>query len=250
MAKRNYKEYLLTVDGLDIPVKIYKERRNSIRASLGKKHAILRLPFFITKKGEREQIDRFYHWLKEKVLSKERYRLQFEKKKYKEGYRFDLFDQSYALNFVFSQNKNHSAKYLKDGIIQVKLAEGSSIAYAESAITSLISRVIAQRYKPSITERVLNINQKYFQKGIKSVNLKYNKSNWGSCSSSSNINLSTRLLFAPEIVQDYVIIHELSHLIEMNHSSRFWKIVSDIMPDYKNHEKWLKENGYLCDFGL
>ncbi|MDV7393186.1 M48 family metallopeptidase, partial [Arthrospira platensis SPKY1] len=77
---------------------------------------------------------------------------------------------------------------------------------------------------------------------------KYNSSNWGSCSSGRNINLSTRLLFAPPAVQDYVIIHELAHLVELNHSDRFWKLVSEIMPDYEEKEKWLKEYGHLCEF--
>jgi predicted metal-dependent hydrolase len=80
------------------------------------------------------------------------------------------------------------------------------------------------------------------------VRLKYLHSRWGSCSSSSNINLSTRLLFAPEGVIDYVIIHELAHLQELNHSPRFWRLVAEAMPDYQLKEKWLKDNGHLCDF--
>ena len=78
--------------------------------------------------------------------------------------------------------------------------------------------------------------------------MKYNHSNWGSCSSKGNINLSTRLLFAPDDVIDYVIIHELAHRIEMNHSPRFWKLVSDAMPDYKEKEKWLKVHGGKLGF--
>ena len=61
---------------------------------------------------------------------------------------------------------------------------------------------------------------------IKGIFLKYNHSNWGSCSHNGNINLSTRLLFAPEAVQDYVIVHELAHLVEPNHSDRFWALGS------------------------
>jgi len=116
------------------------------------------------------------------------------------------------------------------------------------SIRHLLSRVIANDFLPEIEQRVYELNQKYFQKNIKRVYLKYNKSNWGSCSSKGNINLSTRLLFAPSQVIDYVIIHELSHLIEMNHSPRFWKIVRDIMPNYEEQEKWLKVNGAKCDF--
>ena len=49
---------------------------------------------------------------------------------------------------------------------------------------------------------------------------------------------------APMEVIDYVIVHELCHMIEMNHSKNYWNIVSTVMPDYKNHRKWLKENGH------
>ncbi len=69
------------------------------------------------------------------------------------------------------------------------------------------------------------------------------RTRWGSCTSKKNLNFSFRLILAPKEVIDYVIIHELSHLIHMNHSRRFWTQVAEMMPDYKVHEKWLKENG-------
>ncbi|WP_235298688.1 M48 family metallopeptidase [Portibacter marinus] len=247
-SKSKHKTYLLRVDDLDIPVKIFKERRNSIRASLGKHHAILRLPLFLNRKEEQDQIDRFYVWLKEKVLVEDRFKRRFIKKQYKTGYKFQLYDKEYGLRIDYSRNKNHSAKYLGAGIIWIKLAIGVDLEEAEKDISTLISRVIAKLYIGKITDRVQRINDAYFGQNIKSVKLKYNRSNWGSCSTSSNINLSTRLLFAPESVQDYVIVHELAHLLEMNHSKRFWKIVSEVMPDYKKAEKWLKTNGHECDF--
>jgi predicted metal-dependent hydrolase len=111
-----------------------------------------------------------------------------------------------------------------------------------------LSRVVAQDFKPDMIRRVNELNNLYFKKPVNSLNFKYNQSNWGSCSNKGNLNLSTRLLFAPDDVVDYVIIHELAHLIELNHSPRFWKLVSDAMPDYKLKEKWLKENGHLCHF--
>ncbi|WP_235292897.1 M48 family metallopeptidase [Portibacter lacus] len=248
MGKPKQNTYLLQVDDLDVPVKIYKERRNSIRASLGKKHAILRLPLFLNKKEEKAQIDRFYLWLKDKILIEDRFRKRFETKSIHDGHQFTLYDRTFTVKLVESNNVGHSGKYLGDDTIQIKLAKDADGTSAYREISVLISRVVAKVYLPIITRRVFAINDQYFNKNIKSVRLKYNTSNWGSCSSSSNINLSTRLLFAPIEVQDYVIIHELAHLIEMNHSHRFWKIVSDIMPDYKNAEKWLKVNGHECDF--
>ena len=92
------------------------------------------------------------------------------------------------------------------------------------------------------------INKHYFGHAVKSLRLKYNKSNWGSCSNSGNINLSTRLLMAPQWVLDYVIVHELAHMNEMNHSKKYWTIVEKVYPEYKKAEKWLKAYGSTCDF--
>lgn len=107
---------------------------------------------------------------------------------------------------------------------------------------------MAADFLPEIRKRVFELNDLYFQQPIQDVRLKYNSTNWGSCSAGRNINLSTRLLFAPDDVRDYVIIHELAHLVELNHSDRFWKLVSEVMPDYEEKEKWLRKNGHLCEF--
>jgi predicted metal-dependent hydrolase len=65
---------------------------------------------------------------------------------------------------------------------------------------------------------------------------------WGSCSASGNINLSYKLLLCPEKFIEYVIIHELAHLKEHNHSKNFWDYVEKLMPDYKTQLEWIKEN--------
>jgi predicted metal-dependent hydrolase len=69
------------------------------------------------------------------------------------------------------------------------------------------------------------------------------KTRWGSCSRLGNLSFNWRLVMAPEEVIDYIVIHELCHLKEMNHSKRFWSLVSNLCPDYKKHRRWLKENG-------
>lgn len=66
---------------------------------------------------------------------------------------------------------------------------------------------------------------------------------WGSCSSQGNLNFNCLLMLAPASVQAYVVVHELCHRREMNHSDRFWKEVERIMPDYRIPKKWLKDNG-------
>jgi len=68
---------------------------------------------------------------------------------------------------------------------------------------------------------------------------------WGSCSVNNNLNFSKRLALAPYKVIDYVVVHELCHIKHKNHSSKFWQEVAKLMPNYKTHQKWLKNNGYL-----
>lgn len=74
------------------------------------------------------------------------------------------------------------------------------------------------------------------------IRIKDQKSRWGSCSSKGNLNFNWRIIMAPEPVCDYVIIHELCHLVFMDHSSNFWNLVLRTCPEYKQYKKWLREN--------
>lgn len=81
-------------------------------------------------------------------------------------------------------------------------------------------------------------------------NFVYNKitiknlvSRWGSCSTKGNLNFNCLLMLTPYYVIDYIVVHELCHLREMNHSEKFWAEVEKIMPDYQRAELWLKQNG-------
>jgi len=75
------------------------------------------------------------------------------------------------------------------------------------------------------------------------LSIKDQKTRWGSCSNKGNLNFSWRLILAPKYALDYVVVHELAHLRQMNHSTKFWKIVQMFYPEYEQAETWLKENG-------
>lgn len=75
------------------------------------------------------------------------------------------------------------------------------------------------------------------------ITIREQKTRWGSCTSEGNLNFNWRLIFAPEKVLDYVVVHELSHRKEMNHSPAFYAVVASVMPEYKACEKWLRDNG-------
>ena len=77
------------------------------------------------------------------------------------------------------------------------------------------------------------------------ITIRDQKTRWGSCSSQGNLNFTWKLVLAPPEVLDYVVVHELCHRIEMNHSAAFWRQVVRVLPDYQQQRGWLKENGWL-----
>ncbi len=75
------------------------------------------------------------------------------------------------------------------------------------------------------------------------ITIRAQKSRWGSCSGKGNLNFNCLLMLCPEDVRDYVVVHELCHRKELNHSPRFWAEVEKVLPGYKVQRKWLKDNG-------
>lgn len=110
-----------------------------------------------------------------------------------------------------------------------KLTREKVIALAEGALKVIPARV------------------EYFAKVIGvtygKITIRNQKTRWGSCSSKGNLNFNCLLMLAPPEVLDYVVIHELCHRKQMNHSKAFWLEVEKVLPDYKEARKWLKEEG-------
>ena len=75
------------------------------------------------------------------------------------------------------------------------------------------------------------------------ITIRNQRTKWGSCSSKGNLNFNRVLMLSPEWVRDYIVVHELCHLKEMNHSPAFWAEVARVCPNYKQAEVWLKANG-------
>lgn len=238
---------LLKVDALDVPVRIVREARHSIRFAVGKSSLLVRVPHFLSETEEERQIIRLQSWASAQFRRHPALRERFQPFRYQDGEVLFVGGRSYRLCIRFEERSSHRAA-LRNGEVHLNLSNREQPMALAKASRQLLSRVIGADFLPQIRKRVFELNELYFQQPLKRVSLKYNSSNWGSCSSGNNINLSTRLLFAPPDVQDYVIVHELAHLVELNHSDRFWKLVSEAMPEYEEKEKWLRQNGHLCDF--
>ena len=103
-------------------------------------------------------------------------------------------------------------------------------------------RFLAEQAAASLPERV---RQLAAEMGVSygRITIRSQKTRWGSCSSKGNLNFNCLLALVPPDVLDYIVVHELCHRKELNHSERFWTEVGKVLPDYKIRKKWLKDNG-------
>ena len=113
--------------------------------------------------------------------------------------------------------------------IKTNFFQGASKSYK-------VNKQMAEKF---IQERVLALNKNYgftFQR----VCVKNQKTRWGSCSKKDNLNFNYKILFLPQELSDYIVVHELCHLKELNHSKKFWKLVAQSTPDHLKRRKILK----------
>ncbi len=125
-------------------------------------------------------------------------------------------------------------------IKKVNQLEGSKNEKSPFQGASKSYKVNKQLAEKFIKERVKFLNKNYGFT-FKSIRVKNQKTRWGSCSKKGNINFNYKIIFLPKELTDYIIIHELCHLKELNHSKNFWKLVAKEIPDYAILRKTLKK---------
>ncbi|MBK6929560.1 MAG: M48 family metallopeptidase [Saprospirales bacterium] len=237
----------ITVNGAELPVEVVFERRRGHRFSITRQRIIMRLPLGLAASEVQARLYELQQWVGKVAAKKTALLTPFTPKTYRSGDLLTVGARQYILDIAVEDRGSHSGKLIGN-TIALYLSSRSTPANRNKAVKSLLSRIVASDFHPEIEQRVQHWNRRTFNRPLKGVFLKYNHSNWGSCSVNGNVNLSTRLLFAPPEVQDYIILHELAHLVELNHSDRFWALIERYMPDYAEKEKWLKTHGGACDF--
>ena len=125
-----------------------------------------------------------------------------------------------------------------DSEIALYLPDSGDAPAARAAIQSALSRRALARIREQLNTYAPRIGVSYGRVAIRD-----QRSRWGSCSAKGNLNFNWKLIMAPPEALTYVVIHELCHRIEFNHSPRFWALVQAQMPEYEAWKKWLKQHG-------
>jgi predicted metal-dependent hydrolase len=131
---------------------------------------------------------------------------------------------------------------VSDNVTSTSIESGTiKISCPVDCIKDTIAEFLKGLFLKEITKMTKTIAKKQGL-SFNKISVKDNVSRWGSCSSDKNLSFNWRLVFAPKEIVKYVVIHELCHLKEMNHSSNFWELVESIESDYLMARLWLKKN--------
>ncbi len=173
----------------------------------------------------------------------------------------------FSYDIIYSARKTLAIQIAADGHITVRAPKGFSRSeihsfvrekrsWIEKHLARIQSHPVPEKKPLSKSERsrymetardIFTVKTAYYASLMNvtyhRISIREQKTRWGSCSSAGNLNFNWRLIFAPEEVLNYVVVHELAHRLEMNHSKAFYAIVEQVLPDYKKSRKWLRENG-------
>ena len=224
------------MDGFAFPVEVVRtDRKRSVSIHLDSEVIKVRVPKSLSDNRIREIIDRRTPWIKRK-LKEASERPVIKPKEYVSGENFPYLGRNYRFKVLVGDEVFIS---LQDGYLQATVSETdkTSPATIRSLLLSWYQEQARMRLEEK-TERFARII------GVepRSVTTKEYKSRWGSCSVNGDIRYNWKLILAPHPIVDYVVVHELCHMLEHNHSSRYWKHVKYYVPDYKERRDWLKNN--------
>ena len=153
-----------------------------------------------------------------------------------EGSRICIEGKAYALKRVQGARVS---MILEGENCLLTLPEPENESAVRAALKQALSRRALERIRQRLGEHAPGIGVQFGR-----VTIRDQKSRWGSCSAKHNLNFNWKLVMAPPEALEYVVIHELCHLIEFNHSPRFWGLVRARMPEYEAWKKWLKAHGH------
>lgn len=236
-------EHILHISSLPVPVKIVVERRNNSRVSLASEYVIIRLPLHIPADEKNRRVREHVEWAERQLEKKDHYRHKTRTHADYHDKVIRLCEVDFRVEIQAIASGRNRLNYRNDQVLRIFLADSLGDKKTVSEIQRLLIRFAEKYFTGHITQRTEHFNSIYFGEALGKVRLNHTVSKWGSCSSKRDIMFSTKLLLLPLAVIDYVIVHELAHLKEMNHSPRFWAEVERAMPDYKKWDRWLTRHG-------
>ncbi|MBR9978141.1 MAG: M48 family metallopeptidase [Bacteroidetes bacterium] len=235
----------IRVQGTDIEYRVLKTRRNRhIRLTVSGKNGVrISGPRGVPERDLHAMVREKGTWILERLRHFNEMEQRQPRWRYAGGERVLVLGEWKSLRII-PRELNTGSIMLQDSDLLISLPP--SLCQNETVIADLFHRWLRNWAHIELPRRVV-LQAARMEVTPGRISVRAQRSKWGSCSAAGNISLNMRLLHAPPAVLDYVIIHELAHLRELNHSARFWKIVEQYCPDHHVHEKWLRDHTWLLE---
>ncbi len=188
----------------------------------------------------RRVVDGQRAWIRRRLLHYQDLRERFPPRRWESGGRLHLLGQDLVLET--EEMPGRGGVEQRGEFLHVRLPPGLSPLDRGTWIQARLAAWCRARAAEALAQRVALFSARMGLKP-KGLRVKDTRSLWGSSSRSGNLNFNWRLAMAPAAVMDYVVVHELCHLVRHDHSPAFWALVEKEMPDYKQHRTWLRKNG-------
>lgn len=227
------------MEGFDFPVQVIRtQRKRSADIEVNAGAVLVRVPQGLSDKRIKDLISKRSVWIKGKI-KEQADRPASKPKEYVSGEGFSYLGKTYRL------------KVIEGADASVKMKAGRLVASVPKDVKdrrSEVKRLVANWYQAHADQKLREKVERFAPMvGVepRSVVVKGYKSRWGSCSNSGDISFNWKIIEAPHRIVDYVVIHELCHMLEHNHSPKYWKHVERHLPDWHACRHWLKQNGGL-----
>ncbi len=180
-------------------------------------------------------------WIVQKLFELKDMQYVKREKEYVNGESFMYLGRNYSLQIIKEQ---------KVKLPVAKLYQGKFYIEANTSDQFTLRKAMEVWYRKKTLEKVIervDYYRPHFNIEPNSIKVKEQKKRWGSCTSNRDIMFNWKCSMAPFNVLDYIVVHEMCHMVHLNHSKEFWNLVKDILPNYKEQKEWLRNNGIKMD---
>jgi predicted metal-dependent hydrolase len=230
---------LHTYDGQTIRFEIKYKTQTSIRITVDHYENVeVQVPKGTSNEKVIQLLERNWEPIQQKITEMKDRLNGPQKKVYEHGESFLYLGSTYPIRIVQDINiEKDNVQFDGEHLhIHVQQLEDEKIKQA-------VRRFYYQQCK-ALVEKSVRHHQKHFKVKPRSIKISDSKTNWGTCDSKKQLTFNWRLAMAPIHVIDYVVVHEMCHMVHMNHDRSFWRLVGKIMPNYKEQEEWLAQSSW------
>ena len=224
------------MDGFDFEIEVKRtNRRKSASISLQGNLVRFTVPKSLSEERIKELINKRSDWIKNK-LKEQSLKPLFKPKEYVSGETFTYLGRNYRLKVIESESPS------------IKLIDGRLVAHIankdknkQDSVKKLLEGWYKIHAEEKLVEKTVRLSKIV---GVipETISIKNYKSRWGSCSSKGDITYNWRIILTPHHIIDYVVIHELCHMLEHNHSPKYWRHVEHHIPNWRDCRDWLKRS--------